>query len=260
MKKAVNFKNIPPSTSGLKGAYNEYSFYKLDELTPFTGNARTHSKKQIKQIARSIENFGFTNPILIDENGMILAGHGRAQAALSLGLKEVPCLLLSKMSETEKRAYILADNKLAQNAGWDESILASELEFLIEETDEIDLSLTGFSIAEVDEILDIGGTDTTTESEEDDRLPEMADDLPVTRAGDIWRLGRHMLVCGDAREITPYRQLLTSDRGIPMLAEMVFTDPPYNVKIDKNVCGSGLIKHSEFAMAGGEMNSEQFVA
>ena len=231
----------------------------LDDLKPYSGNARTHSKKQVKQIADSIARFGFTNPILIDEDGLILAGHGRVEAARLLGLIEVPCLRLSEMTEAEKRAYILADNKLAQNAGWDESILATELEYLIEQVDEVDLSLTGFTIAEVDEILEVGGTDLATESEEDDKLPAVLDDEPVTRVGDIWQLGNHRLVCGDAREFNSYTQLLTNKDVISELAEMVFTDPPYNVKIDRNVCGSGNIKHSEFAMASGEMRPHEFI-
>ena len=230
----------------------------LDDLKPYVGNARTHSKKQVRQIADSIARFGFTNPVLIDEDGLILAGHGRVEAARLLGLDEIPCLRLSEMTEAEKRAYILADNKLAQNAGWDESILATELEYLIEQVDEIDLSLTGFTIAEVDEILEIGGIDLATESEEDDKLAAVSDDAPVTRVGDIWQMGSHRLICGDARDINSYAQLLTNKDGIPELAQMVFTDPPYNVKIDKNVCGFGNIKHSEFAMASGEMSPEQF--
>ena len=207
-----------------------------------------------------MKRFGFTNPVLIDENNQILAGHGRVEAAKLLGQKVVPCLRLFQMTDAEKRAYILADNKLAQNAGWDESVLADELEYLIEQVDEIDLSLTGFTIAEVDEIIDIGGTDQATESEEDDQFPPLPDDAPITQAGDVWQLGKHRLVCGDARDIDVYAQLLTSESGIPQLAEMVFTDPPYNVKIDQNVCGSGNIRHSEFAMASGEMSKEQFVS
>lgn len=239
--------------------YQNIFYHKSNNLKPYPGNARTHSKKQIKQIASSMKRFGFTNPLLIDEKEMVLAGHGRLEAAKLLGLTEVPCVLLSDMTEAEKRAYILADNKLAQNAGWNESILATELEYLIEQVDEVDLSLTGFTIAEVDEILEIGGTDLATESEEDDKLSEVSDDVLVTRVGDIWQMGSHRLVCGDAREINSYAQLLTNKDGISELAEMVFTDPPYNVKIDRNVCGSGNIKHSEFAMASGEMKPHEFI-
>jgi DNA modification methylase len=234
---------------------------KLAELKPYPNNARTHSNKQIKQIASSMDRFGFTNPVLIDENEMILAGHGRVEAAKLLGLMDVPCIRLSDMTEAEKSAYILADNKLAMNAGWDESILATELEYLVEQSDEIDLTLTGFSIAETDEILEIGGTDPGTESEEDDRIPEASDDeVTVTRAGDIWQMGAHRLVCGDARDSQVYKQLLSDNNGNTELAEMVFTDPPYNVKIDNNVCGSGKTQHSEFAMASGEMSKEAFIA
>lgn len=126
----------------------------VDELLPYSGNARTHSKKQVRQIADSITRFGFTNPVLIDDEGMILAGHGRVMAAQSLGIETVPCLRLSLMSDAEKRAYILADNKLAENAGWDEELLSQELSFLLEEGQEIDVAVAWFSIAEVDVLLE----------------------------------------------------------------------------------------------------------
>jgi len=201
MSKASNL--IKP-VSGIQPSNNsdhKIVFLKVDDLKLYSGNARTHSRKQIKQIANSITQFGFTNPVLLDENGLILAGHGRVEAAKSLGLNQVPCLQLPLMSEAEKRAYILADNKLAMNAGWDEGILALEFEYLIEHTNEIDLSLTGFEISEVDQILEIGGTDQSTEAQEDDQLPELpADETSVTRQGDLWQLGDHRLICGDARD------------------------------------------------------------
>src|SRR5829696_8376379 len=159
-----------------------------DALQPYPRNARTHSKKQIGQIAASIRRFGFTNPVLIDDSNMILAGHARVEAARQLGLKSVPCLRLSTLSPAEKRAYILADNKLAQNAGWNDELLAGELEYLLIQAEKIEIDLTGFSIAEVDQLLEVGGTDQSAESAEDDRVPQIEGN-PVTRPRDVWLLG-----------------------------------------------------------------------
>src|SRR5215217_6730586 len=195
------------------------------ELTPYPRNARTHSKKQIGQIAQSIRRFGFTSPVLIDHGNMILAGHARVEAARELGLETVPCLRLSTLSPAEKRAYILADNKLAQNAGWDEDLLAEELEYLLTECEDIDIDLTGFSIAEVDHLLDVGGTDQSAESTEDDQVPEVKGNA-VTRPGDVWTLGRSRLICGDAREDQTFVRLMSRPGGSLEQADMVFTDPP----------------------------------
>lgn len=224
----------------------------IASLKPHARNARTHSRKQIRQIADSIATFGFTNPVLIDADGGILAGHGRVEAAKLLGLAEVPCLRIDWMTDQERRAYVLADNKLALNAGWDEELLALELGALIEEVPELDIRLTGFTIAEVDEILDLGGTDATTESAEDDALPPVPEGPAVTRPGDVWRLGPNRLLCGDALEEDSYTCLLDAP------AQMIFTDPPYNVPIQGHVTGKGRRRHREFAMASGEMSREEF--
>ncbi|MGV6872572.1 site-specific DNA-methyltransferase [Pseudochelatococcus sp. B33] len=231
----------------------------IRNLTPYPRNARTHSKKQIRQIADSIKKFGFTNPVLIDEHDHILAGHGRVEAAKLLGMDQVPCRLIASLSEAEKRAYIMADNKLALNAGWDEEILAIELQFLIEQAPEIDIGLTGFSVAEIDDLIDIGGTRDDTDPR-DDRVPVVdSSAAATTETGDVWLLGDHRLVCGDAREADGYRLLMTAGSRIEQ-AQMVFTDPPYNVPIDGHVSGSGKIRHREFAMASGEMSREAFTA
>ncbi|MEQ1615273.1 MAG: ParB/Srx family N-terminal domain-containing protein, partial [Hyphomicrobiaceae bacterium] len=167
-----------------------------DDLKPYAGNARTHSKKQVQQIAKSIERFGFTNPVLIDDGNGIIAGHGRVLAAKAIGLEQVPCLRLSHLTETEKRAYVLADNKLALNAGWDKELLAIELQGLIEADYQVEA--TGFSIGEVDVVLQEAREASPTGSDaRDDACPEPAA-VAVTRAGDIWQLGRHRLICGDA--------------------------------------------------------------
>ena len=225
----------------------------VQALKPYSGNARTHSKKQVRQIADSIERFGFTNPVLVADDGTIIAGHGRVLAARLLGMAVVPTLKLSHLSDAERRAYVIADNKLALNAGWDTEILAIELQGLIDL--DFDVSMTGFSIAEVDFVLDDArDASVETPAGPEDAVPAVPA-APVTQRGDLWLLGRHKLICGDAREEADYTALLGSE-----VADLVFTDPPYNVAIDGNVCGSGRIKHAEFAMASGEMSSDAFTA
>jgi DNA modification methylase len=223
----------------------------IAELKPYPRNARTHSKKQIKQIAASIERFGFTNPVLVSDDGEIIAGHGRVEAAKLLGLQTVPTLVLSHLSEAERRAYVLADNKLALNAGWDRDILAIELQGLIDL--DFDMELTGFSISEIDFAIEAAGdADADKGDEPEDRVPVLSGPI-VSRMGDVWELGRHRLVCGDARSASDMALLMRNER-----ADLVFTDPPYNVPIDGHVCGAGKVKHREFAMASGEMSRLQF--
>lgn len=225
----------------------------IASLKPYASNARTHSKKQLNQIAKSIERFGFTNPVLIGDDLEIIAGHGRVAAAKLLGLKSVPTLALSHLSADERRAYVLADNKLALNAGWDPELLAIELQGLIDV--DFDMGLTGFSIAEVDFIIEAASdANPKTRDAKEDVVPSAAGPA-VTRMGDVWQLGRHRLLCGDARSKADMATLMDGES-----ADMVFTDPPYNVAIDGHVCGLGATKHREFAMASGEMNREQFTA
>jgi DNA modification methylase len=224
---------------------------KINELKPFAKNARTHSARQLKQIAKSIERFGFTNPILISDANEIVAGHGRVEAAKLLGLNSVPTIALSHLSDAERRAYVLADNKLALNAGWDRDLLAIELQTLVEL--DFDVELTGFSLAEVDFAIDASlEADPNGNDAAEDHVPQAAG-APVNRKGDLWTLGRHRLLCGDAQDPDAFRKLLGEEE-----ADLVFTDPPYNVVIDGNVCGSGLIRHREFAFASGEMSKAQF--
>ena len=223
------------------------------ELRPYARNARTHSKKQVRQIADSIQRFGFTNPVLISDGDEIIAGHGRVEAGKLLGLQTVPTLRLSHLSDTERRAYVLADNKLALNAGWDQEILAIELQALIEL--DFDLSLTGFSTAEIDLTLDAAqDSDPDQPAGPEDEVPPLQN-AAVSRRGDVWILGRHRLICGDAREGQDYVALLEGRR-----ADLVFTDPPYNVPIDGHVTGLGRIRHREFAMGAGEMSRSAFTA
>jgi DNA modification methylase len=226
----------------------------LDQLRPWPRNARTHSLKQIRQIAESIRRFGFTNPVLIDAEDRILAGHGRVQAARELGMATAPCLRVSHMSPAEKRAYMLADNKLALNAGWDEELLALELKELMAADIDFGIDVTGFSFAEVDQLIE-GLAPEEPGDPADDRLPDPAQVPTRCQPGDIWRLGPHRLLCGDALDPAMVAALLEDEK-----AEMVFTDPPYNVAIEGNVSGLGKVRHREFAMASGEMTREEFVA
>lgn len=225
----------------------------LDEIQPAKRNARTHSRKQLRQIANSIERFGFTNPVLIDDEDRILAGHGRVAAAKLIGMKQVPVVCLDDMSSEDRKAYALADNKLALNAGWDQELLALELQELIDL--DFDVELTGFSIAEIDFAIDgAKEADVDGSDEPHDRVPE-ALETAVSKSGGVWILGHHRLVCGDAQDEGAFDALL---RGAQ--ADIVFTDPPYNVKIDGNVCGLGEVKHREFAFASGEMNESEFTS
>jgi DNA modification methylase len=226
-------------------------YRRIADLTPLARNARTHTKKQIRQIAHSIETFGWTNPILIDGEGNIIAGNGRVEAGRLLGMERVPTLRIDHLSEEQKRAYILADNRLAELAGWDMEVLATELQFLTSIDLDFDIEIIGFETAEVDLAIDGLSAD---DDDLADEIPEADPTAPsISQAGDLWRLGSHRLLCGDARDPAAYDAVLGSNK-----ARMAFTDPPYNVRIDGHVCGLGAIKHREFAMASGEMSEAEF--
>lgn len=223
----------------------------VETLRPYARNARTHSNKQIRQIAKSIQRFGFCNPVLIDDHEQIIAGHGRVAAARLLGITQVPTVRLAHLSDVEKRAYILADNRLAEKAGWDREILAIELQALVELDFEVEL--TGFETAEVDLILEEADEAAGGPGGREDETPTYKAGPAVTRPDDLWELGPHRLLCADARHPQSYVQLLDQAK-----AEFVFTDPPYNVPIDGHVCGLGRIRHADFAMGCGEMSEAEF--
>ena len=225
----------------------------VSDLVPYSGNARTHSRKQIRQIADSITRFGFTNPVLTDDAGGIIAGHGRVAAARLLGLSEVPTICLSHLSPEERRAYVLADNKLAENAGWDPDILAIELQGLVDIG--FDLEVTGFSLAEIDIVLDGARSKVSASAGRENMMPPGSEGPTVTRPGDLWQLGEHALICGDAREQVVIDRLTAGET-----VDLIFTDPPYNVPIDGHVSGLGRVRHGDFAFASGEMAPEAFVA
>jgi DNA modification methylase len=191
----------------------------IEALIPYARNSRTHSDAQVAQIAASIREFGWTNPVLVDGENGIIAGHGRVLAARKLGFEQVPVIELAHLTESQKRAYVLADNKLAENAGWDDELLRIELEAL--QAAGFDLSLTGFADDELAALMaELAGNEGLTD---DDAVPEVTDD-PVSQPGDVWLLGEHRLLCGDATDPVALETLMGND-----LADMAFTDPPYNV-------------------------------
>ena len=191
-----------------------------EKLVPYARNARTHSEEQVAQIAASIVEFGFTNPILAGSDGVIVAGHGRLAAAQKLGLDTVPVVVLDHLTPTQRRALIIADNRIAENAGWDDAMLRIELQSLQE--DGFNLDITGFDTDALAEIM--AGEETTVDGQtEDDAVPEVPV-TPISRPGDVWELGNHRLLCGDATDPASYDTLMADAK-----ADIVFTDPPYNV-------------------------------
>jgi len=223
-------------------------------LKPRATNPRSHSKKQITQIADAIRRFGFINPVLVDDANGIVAGHGRVEAAKIVGLDQVPTVRLSDMSEAEIRAYVIADNRLAENAGWDRALLGIELQYLTELDIDFDVTVTGFELPEID--LLIGELSlAANDNDAADAAVEAAAGPATTHQGDVWQIGNHRLVCADSTQIESYKRLLGDER-----AQLVFTDPPYNVPISGHVGGLGTIQHREFAMASGEMSQAEFSA
>jgi hypothetical protein len=222
-------------------------------LLPRKSNPRTHFKQQITQIAKAIARFGFTNPILVDDSNGIVAGHGRIEAARLAGLETVPTVRLAAMSEADIRAYVIADNRLAENAGWDRNLLGLELQYLNDLKIDFDVTLTGFELPEID-IL-IGELSADMEDDPADAHVEVAVGPAVSRLGDVWQIGAHRLICGDSTLAETYGKLLGAER-----AQMVFSDAPYNVPIAGHVGGLGAVQHREFAMASGEMTPTEFTA
>jgi DNA modification methylase len=237
------------SLPGLPDLFLQVVYQPLAQLRFNPRSARTHSKKQIAKLADAIRRFGFTNPIIVDSEGMLIAGHARLAAARLLQLAQVPTLCLDHMSEAEKRAYVIADNKLAELAGWDRDLLAVEFEALIEL--EFDVALTGFELPEIDLILD---EHRAAGPGDEESVPPPPRD-PVTRPGDVWQLGPHRLICANALDASSYAALLADER-----VSAVFTDPPYNVPIQGHVSGLGRHQHREFAFASGEMSKEAFTS
>jgi DNA modification methylase len=222
----------------------------LDTLKPYPNNPRKHPDSQIAALIKSIRR-GWTNPLLVDENNTVLAGHGRLEAASRLGLVGVPTLTLSGLSDAEKRAIVISDNKLPEKAVWDFALLSGHMKELI--AIDFDVELTGFSTGEVDILLDGPGAGETDPADVIDET--LLRGPAVSQPGDLWELGRHRIYCGDALEAGSYRALLANER-----AQMILTDVPYNVPINGHARGRGKICHREFAMASGEMSEAEFIS
>lgn len=214
----------------------EIEYLETEKLVPYARNSRTHSDEQVQQIMGSIKEFGFTNPILVDAEGLIIAGHGRTMAAQRLGMKEVPCLRLGHLTESQKKAYVIADNKLALNAGWDDEMLRLELADL--QDADFDLSLTGFDDEELNALLAAAVEEGLTD---EDAVPEVPE-TPVTIEGDVWVLGNHRLMCGDSTSIDAVEKLMDNNK-----VDLVFTDPPYNVAFNGRSGKHDVIKNDNLS-------------
>jgi len=228
------------------------TYRSVSELTVASNNARVHAPRQITLISRSISSYGNLIPIVIDENGRVLAGVARLLAAKNLGYTEVPTVQVKHLSEAQKKAFALADNRLSEIAKWDDRLLAQQLKELSLLLD-LEIETTGFEVPEID--LRIQLLDLTPDEHADptDILPAPAAGEPIAQKGDLWTLGRHRLVCGNALDPAAYATLTRGE-----IANMVFTDPPFNVRIDGHATGLGFNRHREFAMASGEMTDAEF--
>ncbi len=227
----------------------------INELKPDPNNPRVHSKKHVRQIAASIEAFGFIVPVLVDREGKLIAGHGRLAACRSLGWSEVPTLCLDHLTPAQARAFMIADNRLTEIASWDDRLLAEQLKDLSLIGLDFDIEVTGFEMAEID--LRIAALEDPPEQGDDpaDVVPDIPEGAPVSKLGDLWRLGRHRVLCGSALDPAAFAALMCEER-----AAAVFSDPPYNVPIDGHASGLGAIHHRPFPMASGEMDRAEFTA
>lgn len=224
----------------------------IAELKLDPRNPRVHTARQVRQIASSIRSFGFNVPVLVDRNLKVIAGHGRILAAQQLGLTQVPVIRLEHLTEAQARAFMIADNRLTEIATWDDQVLAEQLKNLAAAELDFDLEVIGFDMGEID--LRIQGLEQLQVGEADpaDKMPSSLGPQ-VSRPGDLWLLGSHRVYCGNALDDISYQALMQGEK-----AAMVFTDPPYNVKIEGNVSGLGAVRHREFAMASGEMSASEF--
>jgi DNA modification methylase len=228
----------------------EITYLRTSFLKPDPRNPRVHSDKQVRQIAQSIESFGFNVPLLIDDEQKVIAGHGRLMAARKLGWETVPTICLSHLTESQRAAFLIADNRLTENSSWDERMLGEQLKILSELELDFNLEAIGFEVPEIDLLID--GLNTVAEVDPDDRLPEISESA-VSVLGDLWQLGKHRVLCGNALLTADYGRLMNGAK-----ADLVISDPPYNVVIDGHATGNGSNHHREFAMASGEMSSTEF--
>jgi len=221
---------------------------RFDPQTP-----RLHSKKQVRQIARSIESFGFNVPVLIDGRGQLIAGHGRVLAARLLGMTRIPTIKVEHLTEAQLRGFVIADNRLAENSVWDERLLGEQLKALSILELDFSIDVTGFEMGEIDIMIEGVAPISRGKDDPADAIPDYRAKRQVTRTGDVWVLNRHRVCCGDARDDATYSVLMQGQR-----AAAVFSDPPYNDRIDGYVGGFGKIHHAEFRMASGEMSEAEF--
>jgi DNA modification methylase len=230
-------------------------YRRIEELKPNPANPRRHTRRQIRQICRSLKAFGFIVPVLIDKDGNIIAGNGRVLAAGEGGFTEVPTLCLDHLTAAQARAFMIADNRLTEIATWDDRLLAQELQELSLLGLDFNVEVTGFEMAEID--LRIASLQDPPETAEDpaDVVPEVPAGPPLSKIGDLWVLGRHRLLCGNALDPAAFALLIGEKR-----AAMIFTDPPYNVPIDGHASGLGAVRHRRFPMGSGEMNKPEFTA
>ena len=253
-------KNVPRRSSyevSAEGAVQAPTALRLEQiplgaLRANPKNPRAHSRKQIRKIADSVAQFGFLNPLLVDDDNLVLAGHGRLEAGRLLGLAAAPAIRFTHLSQAQKRAYLIADNRLAELAGWDRELLAIELGELSDllPAAGFDVSLTGFDVADID----LMAADIASAKPEPTDVIPPAPKIPVTRPGDLWELSRHRLLCGDSRNPKSFTRLM--DGG---LAAAVISDPPYNVAV-RSIIGRGKVRHEEFTCASGEMSRRQYRA
>lgn len=225
----------------------------ISALKPNPRNARTHSPGQIEKLEASIREFGFNTPILINEDNLIIAGHGRVEAATSMGLDRVPTIRLDHLSADQQKAYAIADNRIAELASWNNDVLALEFTDMMEVETEFDLGITGFDTVDIDSILEHDQTEDKASNPPESVCLPSEDALPVSQPGDLWVLGDHRLLCGNALDPASYTALMAGEK-----ADMIFADLPYNVSIGGHVSVSGAISHREFPMAYGEMSFAEF--
>jgi DNA modification methylase len=227
------------------------TYQPIQDLKINPANARTHSKYQIRQIANSIKGFGFTNPVLVDKNNLLVAGHGRLEAAKILEMAQVPTIRLEDLSPDQLRAYALSDNRIAERAGWNNDALAIELQHLLTIDSNFDVTITGFEIPEIDLLL----STSQEQPDPDDSFVVSERTKAISKPGSLWQLGRHRILCGNSLDQETYSRLLGAKR-----ANVVFVDPPYNVPIAGNVSGNGSVRHKDFKMASGEMSEFEFAS
>jgi DNA modification methylase len=242
MPKKLSFKSNRPRELAV-------AHWPIGTLIPYANNAREHAPRQLRKLQASLRHYGWTNPILIDDGGNVICGHGRLEAARLNGETMVPVISLGSMSEADRRAYIIADNKLAEEASWSKRLLRTELSGLIELGYEVEL--TGFDTFEIDGFINFDDGEVASGEDRVD-LPDIPA-APVCRVGDLWQVAEHRLIIGDARDPSVLARLLDGER-----AAMVMIDPPYGVRIANNVSGNGKVKHADFVMGAGEVPLPEF--